>query len=102
MTATVASLRTAARISATSEVTTVQRQSRKRAKLAVAARIGEPEGLRHVGGKIDVAREIGARHLRATCAFKRRRIDARLLRALHAVIAETQAQLVVEPAIGRG
>ena len=58
-----------------------------------------PEGFRHVGSKIDVARQIVAdvaRHLR----LQSRRIDPRFLSSLHAVIAEAQAEKAVEPAIG--
>ncbi len=38
---------------------TSQRQSRNARELAVAPRVGEPEGLGHVGREVDVAGEIG-------------------------------------------
>ena len=70
-------------------------------EIAVAAGVGRPERLGHVGGKVDVALKVSF-DIRGDLASHRLDLNSSALGARHAVRAEAKAKLAVEPAICRG
>ena len=98
MTATAASLRTAALISRDQRRDDVAAPVEERGELAAAPRVGEPERLRHVVRQIEVAGEIDF-DVVADPRPQPLGVDAGRLRARQAMLAEAEAELAVEPAV---
>ena len=65
---------------------------------AIGPRVGQPEGLGHVVGNVEIAVETRL-DVRADLRLQAGRIDPRLLRAGETMVAEAEAELAVEPAV---
>ena len=68
------------------------------AEIAVGRDVGAPERLGHIGGIVDVAVEIGA-DVGHDFRLEAARIDAGLLRAGDAMLAEAEAEHVLQPRV---
>ena len=68
------------------------------AEFAVGAGVGDPESLGHVVGQIDLTGQIQLDVI-AHAPAQRRGVDAGLRCALHAVLAETEAELIFQPPV---
>ena len=89
------------RISRTSDVTTVHRQSRNALKSPIGAHVGNPECLSHVGRKVDIARKITQSRSRQFCCFNRACIDPPHSGPYPLQWSQKQkSELMVEPPIG--